>query len=33
VCPFLPWQESAIMESSRVAVAREWEVSHRRGDL
>ena len=24
---FLPWQESAIMESSRVAAAHEWEVS------
>ena len=24
---FLLWQESAIMESSRVATAREWEIS------
>ena len=30
---FLLRQESAIMESSRVAAAHEWEVSQRRGDL
>jgi hypothetical protein len=29
---FLPQQENAIMESSRVVAARKWELSQRQGD-